>query len=224
MKRETLGRLLCGLMGLCLGAAAGAVAATHRAPGETRAVSEATTAHPDPRDAVSREAPAARARRSAPRAPAAAAPTATEETEAETEAVVEVQPLPPEAEARFAEAWQQAVELRAGRRAEAMDFLAAVDPALLSHEEASVHETYLQLLERLQTLRAEVAAMAWEDMPIPLERKVALGEAERALRAAAHAERTLLLKAVARSLELNADEVQQFSEVTEAILNATEAP
>lgn len=226
MKRGTLGCLLCGLLGVCLGGVAGSVATALWAPEEPRALSAEALPQRAERAAAPVEARrASPARRRAARrrvAPGAAFATQPGEPEAVPETRVEAQPLSPEAEARFAAAWRQAAERWAARRAEGLDFLAAVDPGLLSHEEASAHASYLQTLGRLQELRAEIAVMAWEERPVPFEWKVALSEAEQSLRAAARAERALLLRALARSLELNEDEVGQFSAITEAILNATE--
>ena len=137
-------------------------------------------------------------------------------------------PLPPrsaQANELFERIRQRQAEARAARQAalqQRQDFLASVDPELLSEPQQEIHQRFLSALvardEAREAIRQSLAARE----TTPPETLRAFQEASRTLRTEARAERALLSEALARSLSFDEAQTADFLAVLSAIYDATD--
>lgn len=116
---------------------------------------------------------------------------------------------------------QERHERRQREQLRRQNFLETVDPALLSEDERILHQAFTAALAARTELRAAVRAATERGEPVAETDRDALRDAERAVRKQAEAERTLLLRAAARSLGLEGEAVEGFQQTVEDICSAT---
>ncbi len=116
---------------------------------------------------------------------------------------------------------QERLDARQREQGRRRDFLEAVDPALMSEDEQRLHREFTDALAARMELRETVRKAVERGEPVSEGDHAALREAERAVRQRAAAERTLLLRAAARSLGLEDEAIDGFQQTVEDICSAT---